>query len=696
MTHVRLTRRGAGWAAAVLMVGLTPLAHAPAEALAPEAAAAISPGGVPWTWGGNGFGQLGDGTTQTRLTPGPVTGLDHVVDLHGGREHVVALRDDGTVWVWGSNVEGQLGLGTTANRSTPTQVPGLSGVTAVETGHNSSLALLAGGTVRTWGLNADGQLGDGTTTLRRSPVTVSGLTTAVAIAAGRNMSYALRADGTVVAWGRNDEGQLGDGTTTRRTTPVRVGSLTGIVGIAGGRDHGLALRDDGTVWAWGSNDYGQIGDGTLTDRTSPVQVQVTGGALQVIAGAHHSYALRTDGTVAAWGRNYRANLGDGTTTTRTRPVSVRNLSSVTMIGSGRDTGMAVLADGRLMSWGANSAGQVGDGTTVNRSTPVVVPGVANAVLAGGGGQEYAVVVVAPAAPPPASDPVAAFTSSCVGTSCSFDASGSRDPDGGAVVGFDWTFGDGQSATGSSATTQHVFAAAGTYPVTLTVTDDEGATGSLTREVLVEDQPPPVSGPQWRATGSSDSNSVRPVVTVPGSVQSTDRLVLFVTANRAATLTTPSGWTVLGTVSDSTDVRSWVLTRTAGPGLAGTTVQVSLDALSKTSLVLLAYSGAGAPTATIGRAEPGSSTTHTAPAATVAQDASGVVRYYVDKASDVHAWTLPPVLTARAATTGSGGGLLVAAAGDQAWSTAGTAPALAATSGITSGKALAWTLVLPPG
>ncbi|WP_457206874.1 PKD domain-containing protein, partial [Nocardioides sp. P5_C9_2] len=489
--------------------------------------------------------------------------------------------------------------------------------------------------------------------------------------------------------------QLGDGTTTRRTTPVRVGSLTDVVGIAGGRDHGLALRGDGTVWAWGSNDYGQIGDGTLTDRTSPVQVQLPGGARQVIAGAHHSYALRTDGTVAAWGRNYRANLGDGTTTNRTRPVSVRNLSSVTMIGSGRDTGMAVLADGRLMSWGSNSAGQIGDGTTVNRSTAVLVPGVSGAALAGGGGQEYAVVVVAPTTPPPTTDPVAAFTSTCTGTSCTFDAGGSRDPDGGALVGFAWTFGDGESASGPGSTTPHVFAASGTYTVTLTVTDDEGATASVSRQVLVQDQPPPTDGPQWRATGSSDSNSARPAVTVPGSVQSTDRLVLFVTANRAATLTTPAGWTVAGTVSDSTDARSWVLTRTAGPGLAGTNLQLTLDALSKTSLVLLAYSGAGAPSAVTSRAEPGSSATHTAPAATVVTDASRVVRYYVDKASDVHTWTLPSVLTARATTTGSGGGLLVAAAGDEAWPSAGTAPALAATSSLVSGKAIGWTLVLPP-
>ncbi len=691
MTSRGLARRGAGYAAALLLLGWAALG--PAAAQAPAASAAPAPAGVPWTWGGNGFGQLGDATTQTRLTPAPVVGLSDVVDLHGGREHVAALRDDGTVSVWGSNQQGQLGIGGTTDRPTPTQVPGLAGVTAVETGHNSSLALLADGSVRTWGLNADGQLGDGTTILRRTPVTVTGLGDAVAIAAGRNMSYALRADGTVVAWGRNDEGQLGDGTTVRRTTPVRVGALTDVVGIAGGRDHGLAVRTDGSVWAWGSNDYGQIGDGSLTDRTSPVQV--TSGVTGVIAGAHHSYALRSDHTVVAWGRNYRANLGDGTTTTRTRPVAVRNLASVVSIGSGRDTGMAVLADGRVMAWGSNSGGQVGDGTTTNRSTPVLVPGVEDAVLAGGGGEQYAVVLVAPPAAPPSSDPVATFGSSCDGPSCSFDASGSTDPDGGALLGYDWAFGDGGSQTGPSPIAQHVFATAGTFSVTLTVTDDEGDTASLTQQVVVEVEPPPAVVPEWRATGSSDANTARPVVDVPASVQATDRLVLFVTTNRAASLTTPAGWTVLGTVSDGIDMRSYALTRSAGPGLAGTSLQLTLDATSKTSLVLLAYSGAGAPTAWTSRAEPATTTAHTAPAAAVAQGASRVVRHFTDKSNALHTWTLPPALVGRATTTGSGSGLLVAATGDQAWTDAGSAPALIATSGVSSSKALAWTLVLPP-
>ena len=92
-------------------------------------------------------------------------------------------------------------------------------------------------------------------------------------------------------------------------------------------------------------------------------------------------------------------------------------------------------------------------------------------------------------------PVASFTATptttTVGSPIALSAAGSSDPDG-TIVSYAWNFGDG--TTGSGVTASKSYASAGNYTITLTVTDDDGATASTTRSVTITavNQPPTAS------------------------------------------------------------------------------------------------------------------------------------------------------------------------------------------------------------
>jgi PKD repeat protein len=93
----------------------------------------------------------------------------------------------------------------------------------------------------------------------------------------------------------------------------------------------------------------------------------------------------------------------------------------------------------------------------------------------------------PPPPPPNAPPTAAFTSACVTASCTFDGGSSADTDG-TIASYHWDFGDGGSSDGSGATAAHTYAQPGGYVVTLTVTDDDGASNSHSETVVVNAVP----------------------------------------------------------------------------------------------------------------------------------------------------------------------------------------------------------------
>jgi PKD repeat protein len=100
------------------------------------------------------------------------------------------------------------------------------------------------------------------------------------------------------------------------------------------------------------------------------------------------------------------------------------------------------------------------------------------------------------APIPNTAPTAAFSWSAASLEVSFNSAASADSDG-SIVSRTWDFGDGNTDVGVSP--NHTYAAAGTYDVTLTVTDDDGATGSVAHQFTLTDAPVEIASDAFART-----------------------------------------------------------------------------------------------------------------------------------------------------------------------------------------------------
>ena len=104
-------------------------------------------------------------------------------------------------------------------------------------------------------------------------------------------------------------------------------------------------------------------------------------------------------------------------------------------------------------------------------------------------------------PPTASFSTAGATPTAA-TPVSFDGSASSDPEG-TIAFYEWSFGDGTSATGERPA--HTYARSGVYAVRLTVTDDAGFTSATERNVTVAEAPPSVTAN--KEPGASTENTI---------------------------------------------------------------------------------------------------------------------------------------------------------------------------------------------
>ena len=199
-----------------------------------------------YCWGADGLGQLGDSTpTSARALAGanpvPLSSGGYVAALSSGGNHTCVIGFNQIPWCWGADSFGQVGNGITPDsallptiaRTAPSGF--FNGVTALSTGASHSCAVLGAqsGLTYCWGSNTHGELGLGfasTDTVWAAQVVAGGSTGFVTISTGGNFSCAIGNDDLAYCWGDAALGKLG---TAAGTSGSNVDSPTPILGQAG-------------------------------------------------------------------------------------------------------------------------------------------------------------------------------------------------------------------------------------------------------------------------------------------------------------------------------------------------------------------------------------------------------------------------------------------------------------------------------
>lgn len=320
-------------------------------------------------WGDNGYGQLGDGTTQAWWAPGPVAGGTSLEGFAAGAYHTCGIGGSGAAHCWGDGSSFQLGNGTATNSAFPVAVSGGLSLEGLASGGYHACARSSSGASYCWGWNGDGEGGTGDNGFGYPdeyllvPAAVAGDLNLTAISAGAWHTCGLTASAAAYCWGWNGDGALGDGSYGDRWTPAAVTGGLQFSALSAGWDHSCGLTVAGEIYCWGAA-YG------------PEPAMIPGGLTYaaVTTGAYHACGITIPGAAYCWGRNDYGQLGDGSLVSTSTPRLVSGGLSFRTLAAGAWHTCGATSNGTAYCWGDNLSGQLGSGSITPSSTPVAVAG----------------------------------------------------------------------------------------------------------------------------------------------------------------------------------------------------------------------------------------------------------------------------------------------------------------------------------
>jgi len=346
-----------------------------------------------WGWGyrwANGW--PGDGNRYAKSEPVQVWNGNSAENhdwkqMAAATNHAVAIKHDGSLWTWGHNGYGELGQNDVKHRSSRVQVGTSTDWIECHASIYGTYAINANNQLYVWGYNNYGQLGTGNRTNYSSPVQVAG--SWITMNADEYTVSAINSANQLFSWGSNNYGQVGDGTKINRSSPVQENSgqswrkVTG--GSSGVSGHKLALREDYTLWGWGYNggniiERGNGGNRATGGAHAQMQKWQIGTEIEnqsytyVSSGRYTTMAIAANGSMWVSGYNGYGQFGVGNVLNRSSAVQLTAGAgkSWTKVEQGQNFAFGIKNDGTLWSWGHNNYGQLGDNSIINKSSPVQI------------------------------------------------------------------------------------------------------------------------------------------------------------------------------------------------------------------------------------------------------------------------------------------------------------------------------------